>query len=98
VSERIEQIRAAVELHANCQATHIQSLHVKERFNARNVWEGVVEVFAIDGNPEAKQAYGWQTKNDNGGSDTTVVLGVPPVNSAQAAVRAAIVAQARRQH
>jgi len=57
------------------------------------MWEGVVEIFTLHGHPKAKRAYGWQA---GVGTDAqfTAVLGIPPVNSPNTAVRAAIAAKA----
>jgi len=53
----------------------------------------VVEVFDLDGHPKTKRAYAWRRKADKKGeAQYTIVLGIPPVNSANDAVKAAIVA------
>jgi hypothetical protein len=91
VSERIENIRRAVEQQAKCPATHIESAHVVEEIGEQTVWEGIVEVFILEKWREARVAYGWQTVID-GKTAYTVVLGIPPVETPSAAVRAAIVA------
>jgi hypothetical protein len=52
----------------------------------------MVEIFALDGHPKAKRAYGWKTGR---GQDATytAVLEIPPVTSPNTAVRAAIVSE-----
>jgi hypothetical protein len=91
VSERIDNIRNAVERHAGCPATHVESNPVTEGYLNQIVWDGVVETFDLHGHAEAKRAYGWQRDKEY-----TVVLQIPPVESANSAVRAAIVAEARK--
>jgi len=61
VSARIANIKKAVEEHAGCAATHRESAPVTEGYLDQKIaWEGVVEVFDLDGHPKAKRAYGWQ--------------------------------------
>ena len=60
MSERIENIRKAVEKHAGCRAEHRESVLVTEDYLDQIMWEGVVEVFDLDQHPTAKRAYGWQ--------------------------------------
>ena len=60
MSERIENIRKAVEKHAECRAKHRDSVPVTEGYLDQIMWEGVVEVFDLDGHPKANRAYGWQ--------------------------------------
>jgi hypothetical protein len=87
---RIEQIKEAVERAAECPAKHVESVKVLEGFRDQIMWEGEVEVFALEGHPKAKRAYGWQS-----GDRFIAVLEIPPVNSANTAVRAAIASKAR---
>jgi hypothetical protein len=62
----------------------------------RVVWEGAVEVFALLGHDEALRCYAWGRQRDEGGWEITTVLAIPPVLSAETAVKAAIIAAARR--
>lgn len=95
MSERIDKIKAAVEKAAGCPAVHLESTVVVETFRGQTMWEGVVEAFALHGHPKAKRAYGWNAGTGNAAS-YTAVLELPPVDSANTAVRAAIVAAARK--
>lgn len=63
---------------------------IHEEFEGETAWEGEVLVFELQGHPEARVAYAWEVDGE-----VTAVLGVPPVDSARAAVRAAIVADGR---
>lgn len=58
---------------------------VVERFQGEIVWEGEVLVFALQGHPSAVWCYAWEVDGE-----VTAVLHEPPVDGAQAAVRAAI--------
>jgi hypothetical protein len=95
MSERIENIAKAVEAAAECPASHVESVVVVETFRGQTVWEGMVEVFTLQGHAKAKRAYGWRIGT---GRDAryTAVLELPPVDSPNTAVRAAIAAQARK--
>ena len=80
-------------LHA-CDAEHLETVPVVERFKGKTVWEGEVEVFKLKGHPKAKRGYAW-AYNKEKGSDTVAVLELPPVISPKTAVQAAIVAQGK---
>ncbi len=97
MSEQIENIKKAVERHAGCRATHVESNPVTEGYLDQIVWEGVVEVFDLDGHPKANRAYGWQFWEGKN-AQYTVVLGIPPIDSPSAAVRASIAAEAQQMH
>ena len=75
------------------ESSHLRSEPVHETFQGQTVWEGVVEVFALKDHPKAGLAYAWSHETDPGGLRHVAVLGVPPVNSAQDAVRAVIAAE-----
>jgi hypothetical protein len=91
VSERIDNLRNLIERQEKCRAKHIESVVIHERFEGMRVWDGVVETFQLDGHPEAKRAYAWVAPaSQKEEPQYTIVLGVPPVNSAQDAVKAAV--------
>jgi hypothetical protein len=94
MSERIANIQKAVEKAAECPAKHLESVTVVEGYQGEMIWAGVVEIFALEGHAKAKRAYGWQIGN---GPDAkfTAVLEIPPVDSPNTAVRAAIAAEAK---
>lgn len=86
--------RAIKDLHG-LDATHVRSEPVHETFRGETVWEGDVEVFALQGHPKATTAYAWSHETDEGKLRHVAVLELPPIKSAVDAVRAAIVAQQR---
>ena len=57
------------------------------------VWQGEVEVFNLRGHPTAKRCYAWaHSSGENGkGKRYVAVLELPPVDSAQNAVKVALV-------
>jgi hypothetical protein len=91
------QLRDAVQNMHGSTATLAQSVPVRDIFEGETVWEGVVHVFDLTGHPTATRAYAWSSPIE--GSTKRRYFGVlhqPPVDSPQAAVRAAIVAEHRR--
>jgi hypothetical protein len=94
VNERLANIQKAVEKAAGCLAAHLESVAVIEGFRDQTIWQGVVEIFALQGHARAKRAYGWQT-GDGADAQFTAVLEIPPVDSPNAAVKVAIAAKAR---
>src|ERR1700680_4456996 len=79
------------------ESKHVQSVPVKEKFQGKTVWEGVVEVFELVGHPKAPRVYAWAHDTDNPKQPRrhVTVLHVAPVLSAEAAVKAAIVQEFR---
>lgn len=57
------------------------------------MWEGDVEVFDLTGHPKAKRAYAWSHLDGENDERTrfVAVLEIPPVESAETAVRVQIV-------
>ena len=67
---------------------------VIELFKGQVAWDGVVEIFDLTGHSKAKRCYAWSyLENDE--PQYTTVLEIPPVNSAETAVKVAIAAKAR---
>jgi hypothetical protein len=91
MSERIENLRTAIETMHGCKAKHERSVPVVEMFGKKTVWEGVVESFALTGYPRAKRCYAWSYQ-DNGETKYVNVLEILPVDSPITAVRASIMA------
>ena len=94
MSERIEQLRVAVEIMHHCKASHETPTPVLEMFRDQTVWEGVVESFALSGHARAKRCYAWSYQRD-GQTQYVTALEMPPVESPITAVRASIVADAK---
>jgi hypothetical protein len=92
--DRIQNIQRAVEKAAGCPVRYVESVLVVEWFREQPVWEGVVEVFDLEGHPKAKRAYGW-LKWEGENARYTTELEIPPVDSPNTAVRAALAAEAR---
>ncbi|HEY6188674.1 MAG TPA: hypothetical protein VIW80_13540 [Pyrinomonadaceae bacterium] len=91
----IDELKEAIRRLHGCKADHVETVPIKEVFQGQTVWEGDVEVFNIRGHPKAKRAYAWSHETDRG-KRYVAVLELPPVDSAQKAVKAAIVEEAKR--
>jgi hypothetical protein len=69
---------------------------VKEIFDGKIAWEGDVMVFSLADHPKAKRCYAWGHRDAKGEWEITTVLEAPPIDSAAAAVKAAIAASGRK--
>ena len=92
------QLKQAVEGQHGGTATLVESVPVKEKFQGKPVWEGVVHVFDLDGTPKATRAYAWSSPIEGSTKRRFfAVLHLGGIRSPQDAVRAAIVAEHRLQ-
>jgi hypothetical protein len=88
------ELRKAVEAQHGGTAILVTKLPVKEVFEGKTVWEGVVHVFNLEGHPKATRAYAWSSPMES--SDKRrfyAVLHLGGIRSPLDAVRAAIVAE-----
>ena len=93
----LDELRDVIRRLHGAEATHVESVPVKEMFRGETVWEGMVEVFNLRGHPQAPRVYAWShdTGDPNCPKKHVTVLHVPPVLSAAMAVRAAIAQEFR---
>jgi len=77
----------------NCGAVWRETVSVHEVFRGETVWQGDVEVFDLHGHLKAKRAYAWSHLDGPNDERTrfVAVLEIPPVVSAETAVRVQIV-------
>jgi hypothetical protein len=87
----IEKLRETIRRLHGAEAEHVESVPVKETFQGKTVWEGIVEVFDLKGHPQATRAYAWTHDTDDGRKRDVTVLHVAPIDSPLAAVRASII-------
>ena len=95
MSVRIIALRNAVQTIHRCKAEHVKSVPVIEMFWHKVAWDGVVEVFRLSGHPKVKRCYAWSFTEAKETRFMTV-LEIPPVESAQTAVRAAIASEVKK--
>jgi hypothetical protein len=93
----IEELRDVIRRLHGVDATHIESVPVKEMFQGKTVWDGIVEVFELHGHPKASKVYAWAHDTDDAKNPRrhVTVLHSHPIASAKEAVRAAIVQEFR---
>jgi hypothetical protein len=91
----IAELQAAfLKLHG-CDATYLETVPVVEEFQGKTIWQGDVEVFELEGHPKATRGYGWShvTGEHDQGRRYFTILELPPVDSPQTAVKAAIMSE-----
>jgi len=94
-TDYISELREVIQHLHGVKATHVESVPVKETFQGKTVWEGIVEVFELHGHPKAPRAYAWSHDTDGPRKRHVTVLHVGPITSALEAVRASIVQEFR---
>jgi hypothetical protein len=96
MSAHLGELRDVIRRLHGAQATHVESVPVKEVFNGQTVWDGIVEVFRLEGHPRTNKAYAWL--HDTGNPDKpkhVTVLHIDPALSPAKAVRAFIIQEFR---
>ena len=92
-TEYIERLQLTIEHLHKCKAVHRETVLVHELFKGQTVWKGNVEVFVLSGHPEANRCYGWSYGQPE---EFITILELPPVDSAQAAVKVGVAHQIRK--
>lgn len=92
-----EELRKTIRQLHGVESRHLESIPVKEMFQGRTVWEGVVEVFELIGHPTAQRLYAWTHATDDPLNPRrhVTVLHSHPIKSAEDAVRAVIIQEFR---
>jgi hypothetical protein len=93
----LEELRDVIRRLHGAEAAHVESVPIKETFQGQTVWEGLVEVFDLEGHATAHRVYAWAHKTGNPDKPVrhVTVLHLHPIKSAQDAVRAAILQEVR---
>jgi hypothetical protein len=93
----IEELKDVIRKLHGVESTHRTSVPVKEVFQGKTVWEGIVEVFTLHGHAKANTAYAWSHGTDNPDvpKRSITVLHIPPAVSPETAVRAVILQELR---
>jgi hypothetical protein len=95
-SDYIEELRDVIRHLHGVESKHVESVPIKEVFQGKTVWEGIVEVFDLKNHPKAKRLYAWAYDTGNPKKPKHVtVLHMGPVTSPLKAVQAAIVEEFR---
>ena len=91
----IQEFEGVIRALHKAEPKHVESVPVKETFQGKTVWDGIVEVFELRGHPKAKRVYGWRHETTSKNPRYVTVLHIPPVISPITAVKAAIVQEFR---
>jgi hypothetical protein len=94
--DSINQLKEAIHTAHGCDSEHIESVALIEQSEGKIGWPGTVEVFRLIAHPKAKRAYAWSYRTGANQTGCFTVLEVPPVDSPQAAVKAAIAPKTKR--
>jgi hypothetical protein len=86
VTERILNIKCAVEKNIGGMARHITSTPVIEIFDGSLMWEGVVETFDVACNPNVKRCYGFSYREGDALTYATIAE-TDEINSPEMAVK-----------
>ena len=89
----IDRLRQAIRDLHGCESTFVESVPVLEKFEGKTVWEGVVQVFELEGHRWASRCYAWSYETDSGGRKFVAVVNSDRgrIDSPQTAVQAAII-------
>lgn len=91
----IDELQDVIRRLHGSEASHVETVPVKETFQGKTVWEGEVEVFDLHDHPEASRVYAWSHETEDDKQRHVTVLHIAPVTSPEAAVRAAIIQEYR---
>ena len=92
----IEELQDVIKRLHGVESRHLESVPIKEEFQGRTVWEGIVEVFELIGHPKAPKAYAWAyDTGDPKKPKHVTVLHLGPITSPLLSVRAAIIQEFR---
>ena len=95
MSDHIAKLKETIETMHRCKAVHFASEAVVGLFGGEVAWDGVGETFALVAAPRAKRCHAWSYE-EGGETQYVTVLELPPVDSAETAVKVAIAAAARK--
>ncbi len=77
----ISELQDVIKRLHGVESKHLESVSVKEEFEGKTVWEGVVEVFELIGHPKARKVYAWSHDADGRKKRHFAVLHLAPVDS-----------------
>jgi hypothetical protein len=87
----VQEAKAAVEKLHRCAAVHVETIPVCHARGKVKVWEGEVEVFALEGTKEADCCFVWSYIDQRSTRREFIsVPAVPPILTPSAAVKAVL--------
>jgi hypothetical protein len=93
----IQELQDVIQKLHGAKAMHRESVPVKEVFQGKTIWDGIVEVFDLIGHPKTNRAYAWMhdTGDPSKPAQHVTVLHIHPALTPATAVRAFIVQEFR---
>jgi hypothetical protein len=93
----IDELKTIIHKLHGAEATHRESVPVKEVFGGKTIWDGIVEVFDLKGHPKTNTVYAWSHDTDDPANPKrhVTVLHIDPALSPLEAVRVAIIQEFR---
>jgi hypothetical protein len=86
--EQREKLLDAIERKVLCQVKYLNTQPVRLVEDGQITWKGNIEVFQLDGHPEAKIAFGWGVPTADDKTELVTVIGKPPLETPVQAVKA----------
>lgn len=96
LEDTLRNLERAVTAMHGCPCSHEGTFFVHEMMDGQTVWQGAVELFALEGHPKATRAFAWAYRDAEGEIRYIAVLNVPPINSPREAVQAVIASGRQR--
>jgi hypothetical protein len=90
IALQINSLENAIRWLYKCQAVHIKTVFVDERFEGQIIWQGEVEVFQIDGLARVSRCYVIKLEGNDGAFSPLFLLDQWPVTSLKTAVQTMI--------
>jgi hypothetical protein len=92
-ADYLARLQTTIQHLHKCAAVWRDTVPVHEVFQGKTVWRGDVEVFDLTGHPKAERCYGWTYGEPE---EFITILELPPVNSAQTAVKVGVAYQVKK--
>jgi hypothetical protein len=92
----LEELETVIVKIHGCEARAVETVPVEEVYKGTTIWKGDVTVFELTGSPRAKRCFAWGLPDEVGALEITTILEIPPVTSAEMAVKVAIASRPRR--
>jgi hypothetical protein len=61
----LEELREVIRRLHGVDSEHVRTVAVKETLEGKTLWDGLVEIFALQGHPTAARAYAWADGPDD---------------------------------
>jgi len=95
---KLEELKAAIRQRQGCDSRFVETVLVRESIPSGASWEGDVAIFDLLGHPTAKRCYAWCEPVGEEAVSRLIfqVIDIPPVESAETAIRFALAAHERK--